>query len=144
MPFLDRPGRRRPSKRAKARWGDAQRQLLRAWQRRLGPRPSLRDLLVTEYVAAGLLRAASTYRHGIHDDITTRLPRIGVPTLVVRGANDRIVTASWARRATGLLADGRLRTVTGADHSGQFAAAEPIAELVAEFLEDGPVDPMPR
>jgi pimeloyl-ACP methyl ester carboxylesterase len=140
MPFLDRPARRsrRPRLPSVQRWRDrAQRGFLGASERRLGALPSLGRLLLTEYLSAGLLRALSTYRHSIRDEIADRLPDITVPTLVIRGENDHVVRAGWARRATDLLGDGHLVTVPGADHSGQLTAAEPIADLVAPFLREG-------
>jgi pimeloyl-ACP methyl ester carboxylesterase len=144
MPFLDRPARRSRQARLPAaqRWRDrAQRGFLRASAWRLGEQPSLGQLLLIEYLSAGLLRAVSTYRHSIRDDIAGRLARISVPTLVVRGENDHVVRAGWARRATGLLHDGHLATVPGADHSGQLTAAEPIADLVVAFLRGHHVQP---
>jgi 2-hydroxy-6-oxonona-2,4-dienedioate hydrolase len=52
-------------------------------------------------------RVGVTFRHGLLDAIETKLPRVGVRTIVVRGERDLLVTQRWAEKATALLPSGR-------------------------------------
>jgi pimeloyl-ACP methyl ester carboxylesterase len=112
----------------------------RAWRDLLVPPPSpaeqptLGSLIRHEYLAAGPARALSTWRHALRDDIADRIPRIAVPLLVLRGGEDGLVSAGWARRLAEAAPDGRYGEIPGIDHDGQFNAPDPVAEQVSAFL----------
>ncbi len=99
-----------------------------------GLRPPLRSLTLAEYLGTGLVRALATFGYAIVDDIQARLPDIPAPTLVLRGDNDRVVSADWAASVARQLPRGTLAEVGGANHSAQYLAADPVADLVAPFL----------
>jgi pimeloyl-ACP methyl ester carboxylesterase len=61
---------------------------------------------VADYADAGVGRALGTFGHALADRIEDKLPLVQVPTLVVRGARDRIVPQAWAEEVTRLLPRG--------------------------------------
>ena len=89
--------------------------------------PSLVATVVGEYVRHGSLRQV---RHAVSDRIEERLPLVVAPTVVVRGANDPICPAAWARTAADLLPAGRLVTIAGAGHAAHASHPREVAEVV--------------
>ena len=64
-----------------------------------------------------------------------RLHRITAPTLLVWGAEDRIVPASYAKCfAEGISGPTRIRTLSGAGHLADLDEPEALAEAVLSFL----------
>ena len=94
---------------------------------------SLRRLVATEYAAAGPARALSTYRHALRDDLADRMPRLGVPVLVLRGEHDRLVSPGWAVSLADR-AGGSYKEIPGADHDAQFNRPDAVADAVADHL----------
>jgi pimeloyl-ACP methyl ester carboxylesterase len=95
---------------------------------------TLRSLLVSEYAAAGPLRALSTYRYCLLDDIEDRARGIRCPTAVVRGERDGLVSDRWARTLASRLPGGTCCPVPGADHDAQFKAPDAVAETVMPIV----------
>ncbi len=60
-----------------------------------------------------------------------------VPTLVVRGSRDRIVSQSWAEEVAGLLPLGRLVVIPGAAHTANYGWPLQFAREIQAFLCDG-------
>ena len=89
--------------------------------------PSLVATVVREYVRHGGVRQA---RYAVSDRIEERLPLVAAPTVVVRGANDPICPAGWARTAADLLPAGRLVTIAGAAHAAHASHPREVAEIV--------------
>ena len=56
--------------------------------------------------AAGRRGSIQQARFALADAIEERLPRIGAPTLVIRGAHDPLCPARWGQEAAALLPDG--------------------------------------
>lgn len=100
-------------------------------------RPSLRELIVREYAAAGPARALSTYRHALRDDLARRMPRVHNPVLVLRGEHDRLVSKEWAGIVTSL-AGGSSVVIPGADHDAQFHQPDSVADAVTAHLVGSP------
>jgi 2-hydroxy-6-oxonona-2,4-dienedioate hydrolase len=96
--------------------------------------PPLSHGMVRDYWKAGLPRAIATARHLLRDAIETKLPRIRVPKLVVRGEFDPLVPQRWAEEVVRLVPDGRLVLIPGAAHTVVFFAAHECAEVVRAFL----------
>jgi pimeloyl-ACP methyl ester carboxylesterase len=97
------------------------------------PDASLAALLAREATANGRLM------QGLVDadlELRSRLPELGVPTLVLWGEHDRILAAALAREWTRLLPDARAEIVAGGGHLllDEFPAARVIA---ARFLGGG-------
>lgn len=70
----------------------------------------------------------------LRDYIEERLPRIEVPTLVVRGERDPLVPQQWAEEVAAMLPKGRLVVVPGAAHVAHYDAADRFVALVQPFL----------
>ena len=100
--------------------------------------PALDWVVVSDYLRAGPLRTVATARRGLEHPMEARLARVRVPTLVVRGERDPIVSQEWAERAAALLPFGRLAVIPGAPHAAHFAAPERVLDAMLAFLdEDG-------
>jgi pimeloyl-ACP methyl ester carboxylesterase len=68
--------------------------------------------------------------------LAKRLHRIAAPTLLVWGAEDRIVPASYAKRfAEGIAGPTEVRSIPGAGHRVDLDAPEALAEVVLRFLD---------
>lgn len=102
-----------------------------------GPRERLKlwVLHVPDYFKAGLRRVLGTLRYTLDDRIEAYLPRVQVPTLVVRGTGDTTVSQQWAETATALLPRGRLVVVPGA-HVLNYSEPRRLARVVRAFLAD--------
>jgi pimeloyl-ACP methyl ester carboxylesterase len=73
--------------------------------------------------------------------LEANLPHVRVPTLVVRGARDRIVPREWAEQVVALLPDGRLAIIPGPPHIVNVNAPERLEWAVLPFLAEGPAGP---
>jgi 2-hydroxy-6-oxonona-2,4-dienedioate hydrolase len=96
-----------------------------------------------DYVVYGPLRLMQTGRSVVDDAIEVHAPNVAAPTLVVRGEHDPLVPQAWAEELTALLPDGRLEVVAGAPHAVNYTAADQLAALTLDFLNDrraGPSD----
>lgn len=62
-----------------------------------------------------------------------RLGRIRVPTLVIRGASDRIVSAAYADGYSALISDAKTSTIDAAGHSPQIEQPEELANRIIAF-----------
>ena len=76
-----------------------------------------------------------TFRYALGDRIEEKCPRLTVPTLIVRGAYDRIVPARWAEELAKLVPDAQVVTIVGVAHAINFSASEKLAQLTLGFLE---------
>ena len=63
------------------------------------------------------------------------LGRIGVPTLVLWGASDRIVTPAYGRAYAALIPGARFELIAEAGHSPEIERAETFVDRVVAFLE---------
>ena len=99
-------------------------------------RPSLAPAHVRDYWHAGIPRALATFRLSLADRIEEQLPRVQAPTLVVRGARDRIVPGRWAREAAALLPRGRYAEVPGGPHCVNYTTPDRFVRLIRPFLAE--------
>ena len=60
--------------------------------------------------------------------------RIAVPTLVIEGADDKLLTAGWAAEIAAQIPDGRAAVVERAGHCPQIEQADVVNELLLDFL----------
>jgi pimeloyl-ACP methyl ester carboxylesterase len=67
--------------------------------------------------------------------LAKRLHRIRAATLLVWGAEDRVIPASYAKRfAAGIHGRTRVRSLAGAGHRADFDAPEALAKAILGFL----------
>lgn len=95
---------------------------------------SFLPVLTREYLAAGPRRTLRTLQDAFADPLEALLPRITVPTLIVRGARDPIVGQTWSETIQRLLPLGQLVVVPGAAHAVNFNAPDALARAVQSFL----------
>lgn len=98
-------------------------------------RPSLGAVLLRDYLDCGSRTLVTTFRHALADRVERKLPRVSVPSLVVRGARDPIVSQAWAGEAAGLLPNGGLRVVPGVGHTVNYSGPIELARLSRPLLE---------
>ena len=89
---------------------------------------------------AGAQRIIATLRHAIRDDLETKLVGIHTPTLLVRGARDRIAPQSWLDRAAALTPFARTLVIAGAAHNAVTTAGPELAAAVDTFLTRSTVE----
>jgi pimeloyl-ACP methyl ester carboxylesterase len=87
-----------------------------------------------DYIEATAVRGWRTLLAALRDPVRETYRGIGVPTLVVRGGRDPIVSAPWAEEVTRLLPRGRLVTLPGAPHAVNFSAPDALARTLRPFL----------
>jgi 2-hydroxy-6-oxonona-2,4-dienedioate hydrolase len=110
------------------------RQLLRWLDNSRRESPSQGIISVQEYWTCGIRRLLKTFRYALEDRIKEKLPRMQVPTLIVRGSNDPIVPQRWAEEAAHLLPEGRLVVIPGMPHTLVYDAPRELARVVLPFL----------
>jgi pimeloyl-ACP methyl ester carboxylesterase len=67
-----------------------------------------------------------------------RLPRIACPTLVVFGAEDKVVSPRYADDFKSGLRDGRTAVVAGAAHMLPYEKPQQVVDLIERFLKTAP------
>jgi 2-hydroxy-6-oxonona-2,4-dienedioate hydrolase len=103
-------------------------------------KPSLALVHLRDYWAAGVRRAARTIRYMLRDRIELKLPRIGVPVLVVRGDRDPVVPQRWAEEVQRLAPLAELRVIPGAAHAVNYDAPLELVRALRPHVE-GPEEP---
>lgn len=68
--------------------------------------------------------------------LSKRLYRLTAPTLLVWGAQDRIMHPDYAADFAALIADARIEIVDGAGHLPQFEQPERVGDLISAFLRE--------
>lgn len=68
-----------------------------------------------------------------------RLHRVTAPTLLVRGASDGLVSASYIESYARLLPDARIATIAAAGHAPQVEQPDEFTRTALAFLESGDV-----
>jgi len=87
---------------------------------------------------AGAMRATCA---GLREDLAPDLRRLGVPAVLVRGADSRFVSDQAFRAACALRPDLRGIVVDGADHYVPEERPGEVAQIIREFsMEGAPVD----
>ncbi len=95
-------------------------------------------LLTWDYLVAGPLRTLRTLRYALHDPLTDKLPRMHVPTLVVRGSRDPIAPQPWVEEMVRLLPQGQLLVIPEATHVANYTTPDALAQAVRAFLNVRP------
>ena len=95
----------------------------------------LTAIVVADYVSAGPRRLLRTAQALLADPIEEKLPRVEVPTLVVRGERDPFAPQRWAEEVARLLPRGKLVVLPGAPHAVNYAAAPALAREILSFLD---------
>ena len=91
-------------------------------------------VLLREYLAAGLPRTIRTLQYAFVDCMEEHLPQVQVPTLIVRGSRDPIVSQDWAEEVEWLLPNSQLVVTPGVGHAVNFNAPEQLVQSMRSFL----------
>jgi pimeloyl-ACP methyl ester carboxylesterase len=89
---------------------------------------------------AGTRRIVATLRHAVRDHIETKLAGIRIPTLLVRGARDRIAPQPWLDSAAALTPVARTLVMEGAAHNAVTTAGPELAAAIDAFLARNTAD----
>jgi len=71
---------------------------------------------------------------GLRTDLSDRLYKLAVPTLLIHGERDRVVPIEWARRAHERLPDSELRILKECGHWSPRECPGEFNRVVADFL----------
>ncbi len=96
---------------------------------------SLIPLAIRDYFRAGLIRGFRTFQFALEDRLVDKLPQIDIPTLVIRGAKDPIVSADWVMQVARLLQHGNLVTIEDAAHAVNYNSPKAFTEVICEFVK---------
>jgi pimeloyl-ACP methyl ester carboxylesterase len=118
----------------------ATRQIARGLRDLLREDPLQVPILARDLRDAGPARVWATLRAALRDPMEIKLPRLTIPTLVLRGAVEPIVPPRWAREATALIPDADLVELSGSPHNAVYVAAEALVTEVLRFVAR--VDPV--
>jgi 2-hydroxy-6-oxonona-2,4-dienedioate hydrolase len=117
--------------------GQTAREQVRRWQRNNPGEPFTHKIVsYRDYWDCGIPRILDTFAYSLEDHIERNLPRIRVPSLVVRGSCDPIVPQRWAEEATRLLPIGRLVVIPGAYHTVNFSSPLELVRVMVPFLKE--------
>lgn len=89
---------------------------------------------VGDYLRATLWTEWHTLKKALRSDAEDVARQIPVPTLVVRGERDPVITQAWAERLTELIPDAQLRIVEGGTHGVPGQSPDRLGEVIREFL----------
>lgn len=111
-------------------------QLLRGARDMLGEPIRYWPLLFWDYLRAGPVRTLTTLHYALQDPPLDKLPRLAIPTLVVRGTHDPIAPQRWVEQMVEKLPHGRLLVIPNASHALNYMAPAALAEAVRDFLRE--------
>lgn len=97
-------------------------------------KPSLLALHARDDLRAGVRRILATARAALAEPLTTWLPSVGRPTLILRGSKDPLVEASAARTLARRMRRGLVRELAGAPHAANYSAPEAVVAACVPFL----------
>jgi 2-hydroxy-6-oxonona-2,4-dienedioate hydrolase len=104
------------------------------WARELPYEIDMLPIMLRDYARAGVRRALRSFDMARADEPEWRLPRMKMPTLVVRGELDPLVTQEWAESVAAMLPDGRLAVIDDEAHALNFSAPGQLARIVHDFI----------
>ncbi|MEE6280976.1 alpha/beta fold hydrolase [Georgenia sp. MJ170] len=111
----------------------AGRQVFRFLQDMLGEHPRVIGRGMWLYAKTGPAWFVRKFRTMMDHRIEDILPDVAVPTLVMRGAHDRVCPEPWVRSVTDAVPGARMVQIPGKTHETMIRSAEPVAEVVARF-----------
>lgn len=97
--------------------------------------PYVSALVFGDYLRMGIGRYLRTLRSMIGDRIEDTLVECDLPTLIVRGMRDRIVSSQWAQYLVRHLAAGEVSEISDAPHVVQYKKSKEVARVCRMFIE---------
>lgn len=99
-------------------------------------RTSLYWILAKDY-ARMRTRLLAELRHMLRDRIEEKLPYVVVPTMLLRGEKDSVVSQRWLEEAALLARTDRVAVIPGGGHAVHYSAPQNVVEAVMPFLLEG-------
>jgi pimeloyl-ACP methyl ester carboxylesterase len=96
--------------------------------------PRLVPLVIRDYLLAGPRAILFTLGDALADRIEEKLPRVTIPTLIVRGTSDPIVSNDWVNFLAQGMPHGSVRLLEGAPHAVNFSAAAAFVGAIVSFI----------
>ena len=104
--------------------------ILRLFEDQFREPPSLVPLQAFDYLTNGPLRTVATFRKALRHDMLGRIHHLTMPTLVLRGERDEIVSREWALQLVQRLPNGSLLEIPEAGHALNYNSPERVGEHV--------------
>lgn len=92
-------------------------------------------VILTDAYRAGFINVLAIGQGLLDQDVSLKLARIGAPTLVVWGGQDRIVPLRLGRQLNVYLPNSRFVTIEGAGHLPMWEGAEAFNRIIIDFLQ---------
>ena len=96
--------------------------------------PRLSATVVRDYFVNGPSQLSRQAVFALADRIEERLPRVGAPTLVVRGEHDPLSPARWCEEVAAVVPNGRLVTIAGGAHAVHYSHPREVVDELSRFL----------
>ncbi len=87
-----------------------------------------------QYLKANPLWFLKVLNVMLHHEVEHVLPRIAVPTLVVRGEDDRVCPRPWVMSVAEAIPGATYAEAEGHGHEAMIRSASPVAEMIEGFL----------
>lgn len=100
-----------------------------------GERASLALVQLLNFYEAGVKRSYKTFRYALEDRIEDKLPKINVPTLVIRGSKDPVAPQEWCKKVVQLLPQGKLAVIAGGPHVANYTSPEQLSRMILNFIQ---------
>ena len=91
--------------------------------------------IFSDYLKAGMRRTMKTAKMAINDRIETKLHKVKVPMLVIRGTRDPIVSQKWVEEITKKLPNAHLVLIKDAAHAVNYNSPQQLTKEVRKFLK---------
>jgi pimeloyl-ACP methyl ester carboxylesterase len=101
--------------------------------------PSFLPLLVADGVRAGPRSVLGAARELLNGDIRAELSRIATPTLVIWGANDRLLPLALGQRLSEAIPNARLHVIQRCGHNPMWDRPVEFNEATLSFLAHRPL-----
>lgn len=113
---------------------DVVKQLQRLLISSMHERPSLFLHLLKDFIRIGR-RLLPELHFLMQDRIESKLPRLTMPVMLVRGELDALVPQRWLHQAARLLRTQRIAEIPAWGHAVHYSAAEQVSQAIRPFLE---------
>ncbi|WP_394940210.1 alpha/beta fold hydrolase [Psychromicrobium sp. YIM B11713] len=116
--------------RERTMWQQSLRMLQDLW----GESPLVGLVGLVLYAKAGPRWFLKKFNTMLQHRIELIAPRITVPTLVIRGSEDRVCPRGWVQEVSDLIPGAHLLEAQGRGHEAMITAAEPVARMIYGHL----------
>lgn len=102
------------------------------------PRESIKTLtiLTWDYLRARPKQFVQSSQDAVNDRPEEKLSTLLLPTLVIRGEKDGLVSETWAEHITRLLPQGTLAVIPGSSHVTHSTSSSQTADVLRTFIAE--------